>query len=222
LYKQSIMSVRRLILLSFVILLAGGAWLWLLSRAPQSSEFTRQAVLVSNEPIDDVIIGNANAPVSIVEYASMGCPHCAAFATQVFPALRERFIDTGKANFVMRDFPLDTASAGAAMLGRCVPAKARQPLLDVLFEQQNEWARGANAKAALLRISRLAGLSEVAFLKCLSNQTLLDQIIDGRKKAEQLFDVHGTPTFFINAKRYSGAFSVDEMSKYLEGVLVRP
>jgi len=168
--------------------------------------------------LPEKMIGNADAPVTIVEYASMTCPHCATFHVNTLPAIKERYIDAGKARLVFREFPFDPRAEAGFMLARCSDANYFA-MIDVLFKQQRGWAAVENAKDALLQIARLAGFSQESFEACLTDQKLLDDIRAVRARGASDFKVEATPTFFINGDKYSGALSVDEMSAIIDSKL---
>ena len=163
------------------------------------------AVLMEEGPLEDIVMGDPDAPNVIVEYASMTCPHCANFYTNVFPDVKEKYIDTGKARFVFREFPLDGLAIAASMLARCAEDDRFYPLLDGLFETQETWALpGEDGKQKLLLIAKQAGFSQEAFDKCLADKELFDKLVAVRKKAHEEFGVDSTPAFFVNGKRLEG------------------
>jgi protein-disulfide isomerase len=168
--------------------------------------------------LPDMALGKADAPVTIVEYASMTCPHCAHFAETTLPTIKTNYIDTGKARLILREFPFDPRAEAGFMLARCSGDKYF-PMVDVLFEQQQTWAAAQDARSALLQLSRLAGFSEDSFQRCLTDQKLLDQIRSVRDRGTNDFGVDSTPTFFINGKVYKGAMTVEEMSAVIDGML---
>jgi protein-disulfide isomerase len=166
-------------------------------------------------------IGPADAAVTITEYASMTCPHCAAFTEQVFPKIKSEFIDTGKIRFVFREFPLDIKAAAGSMLARCI-AKTDSgkyfAVVDLLFKQQNEWA-GAKTTEVLKRIGKQAGLTEQNVEDCLKDQALLDKIAADQKYANEVLKVNSTPTFFINGEMLKGETSFEEFAKKINPLL---
>jgi protein-disulfide isomerase len=161
------------------------------------------AELAKPGPIPDIAIGKADAPVTIYEYASMTCPHCAAFHTGVLPKLKEKHIDTGKVRLVMREFPLDNLAAAASMLTRCAGEGKSYELIAVLFAKQDDWAFvQGNPVPALFKIaSEQGGFTKESFDKCLTDQKLLDGITATRDRANKVLGVRSTPTFFINGKK---------------------
>ncbi len=176
------------------------------------------ARLLEAGSLSDMALGNADAPVTIVEYASMTCPHCAHFHEATLPELKTKYIDTGKARLILREFPFDPRAEAGFMLARCSGDKYF-PMVDVLFKQQRTWATAENARDALLQISRLAGFTQESFEACLTDQKLLDDIRAVRTRGMDEFKVDSTPTFFINGKQYKGAMSIEEMSAVIDSML---
>ena len=173
------------------------------------------------QSLPDMAIGPANATVTITEYASMTCPHCANFNETVFPKLKSEFIDSGKVRYVFREFPLDIKAAAGAMLARCI-AKDDAPkyfaVIDLLFRQQNEWVM-KNTTETLMRIGKQAGLSQLQVEDCLKDQKLLEKIAADQKYANEVLKVNSTPTFFINGEMLKGETSFDEFSKRINSLL---
>lgn len=160
--------------------------------------------------LPDIVTGKADAPVTIVEYASMTCGHCAAFHIQVLPKLKEKYIDTGKARLVFREFPLDNIAAAVSMLARCVGGDGTAAFVSEMFKRQQEWAfQPGNPVPRLFEMSRQAGFTQASFDKCLTDDKLLQQIEAGRKRATEKFGVNATPTFFVNGKRLPGVTMAD-------------
>lgn len=186
--------------------------------APKSDGTVDMAKLLEAGKLEDKVLGKADAPVTIVEYASMTCSHCADFTNNTLPKIKEKYIDSGKARLIFREFPFDPRATAAFMLARCAPDDRYFPMVDVLFKQQMQWAAAEDAQAALLQISKLAGFTQESFNACLTNQQLLDDVNSVRDRGAE-FGVNATPTFFINGKKYSGALSVDQMSAVIDGLL---
>jgi protein-disulfide isomerase len=152
----------------------------------------------------DRVLGKADAPITIVEYASLTCPHCAHFETTVLPELKKKWIDTGKAKLVFRDFPLDGVAMQAEMMARCAPAERYFPIVDSLFATQQNWAIAKDPKAALEKQALLAGMSKKDFETCMTNKQVEDQVANSRLIASQQLGVDSTPTFFINGQKFQG------------------
>src|SRR5271167_4601819 len=134
---------------------------------------------------DDRILGNPEAPITIVEYASLTCPHCAYFANDVLPEIKKEWIDTGKAKLVLRDFPLDGEALRAAMIARCAPADRFYAFIDTFFADQATWVSAPDFEAALGRLAELGGMSKAAVDKCLKDITLENKILEGRLTASK-------------------------------------
>ena len=175
------------------------------------------------KPIDglpDVALGPTEAKVTIVEYASMTCGHCGHFHKEVFPKLKEKYIDAGKVRFIMREFPLDNLAAAASMLARCAPEDKVYPMVDMLFHTQEEWAyKQGNPVPRLFEIAKQAGFTQESFDKCLTNQKLLDQVNAQRSRASEQFGVSATPTFFVNGKKLQGAPTMEAFDEAIEPLL---
>lgn len=186
--------------------------------APAAADTVPMADLMQPSTLGDIALGADNAPVTIVEYASMTCSHCARFAVETFPKLKEKYIDTGKVRFILREFPLDPLAAGAFMLARCTSKDKYYSLIDTLFEQQTKWAV-QRPIPPLMAIAKQAGFTEQSFEECLKNQKLLDGIEEVRNRAAQKFKVESTPTFFVNGERLSGALSLEEFDKAIQPYL---
>jgi protein-disulfide isomerase len=171
--------------------------------------------------LPDMALGPANAPVTITEYASMTCPHCAAFNENVFPKIKSEYIDSGKVRYVFREFPLDIKAAAGSMLARCIAkddAGKYFAVIDMLFKQQNDWVV-KNTTETLTRIGKQAGLSQQAVEDCLKDQALLDKIAADQKFANEVLKVNSTPTFFINGEMIRGETSFEEFDKKIKSLL---
>ncbi len=171
--------------------------------------------------LPDMALGADNATVTITEYASMTCPHCAAFNEQVFPKIKSTYVDTGKVRYIFREFPLDIKAAAGSMLSRCI-AKGDSPkyfaVTDLLFRSQNDWVV-KNTTETLTRIGKQAGLSQQQVEDCLKDQALLDKIAADQKYASEVLKVDSTPTFFINGEKIKGEASFEEFQKKIDPLL---
>jgi protein-disulfide isomerase len=164
---------------------------------------------------DDRVLGNSDAPITIVEYASMTCPHCAHFADDVLPELKKKWIDTGKAKLVLRDFPLDGEAVHASMIARCAPPDRFYAFVDTFFADQSKWVTASDHQAALTRLAGLGGMSKAQVDKCLADNALENQILNSRLVASKDLDVNSTPTFFVNGTKYTGEPTVEAFNKLL-------
>lgn len=185
---------------------------------PASAQDVDVAELHKAGPLGDKILGSESAPVTIVEYASVTCPHCATFHQQTYPTLKSKYIDTGKVRLIFREFPTAPAPVSIAgfMLARCAEDDYFL-MLDAIFGQQRVWSQ--DPYNGLLRIARQAGFSQEKFDSCLKDQKLAEEIQQVAQRGNSEFGVESTPTFFINGKKYVGALSVAELEKILEPLL---
>lgn len=170
-------------------------------------------------PLPQKALGSADAPVTVVEYASMTCSHCADFHTRVFPELKTKYVDTGKVRFLFREFPFDPVATAAFMLARCMPEDKYFPMVSTLFETQKSWAYSKDPAAGLLAVVRQTGMSQADFEKCLNDQDLAQKVQESARYANTELGVNATPTFFINGKKLSGAFDIASWDKELEPLL---
>lgn len=176
--------------------------------------------LFDDIPLEDDVMGDINAKVTILEYASMTCPHCRSFHEKILPQIKEKYVDTGKAKYILRPFPFDGDRRGEAafMLAKCAPNNAYYAMIDALFETQSVWAGKGNPVPELLRLSKLSGMTEADFKACLGNQELLTKMVEGRNKAVRDFGVTSTPTVFVNDKKL-GDSTFESVSKAVEAAL---
>jgi len=184
--------------------------------APQPLLADAQTVLQITA--DDRILGNPDAPITIIEYASLTCPHCAHFTNDVLPEIKKEWIDTGKAKLVLRDFPLDEPALRAAMIARCAPPDRYYAFADTFFATQEKWVRTADYHDALARLAKLGGMSKDEFDACLKNTELENKIVEGRLTASKDLEVTSTPTFFINGTKLTGAPTAEEFNKQLSSL----
>ena len=171
--------------------------------------------LMAEPPLPDLWVGAKDAPVTMIEYASMTCTHCAAFHAETWPTLKAKYIDAGKVRFVLREFPLDPLATAAFMLGRCSGPDKRNALMDLLFDQQKNWAFVDKPVEALEGTVKQAGITHDAFETCLKDQKLYGQVNSERDKAGGQFKVDATPTFYVNGVKHAGELSVQELDKIL-------
>jgi protein-disulfide isomerase len=187
---------------------------------PAAAQSAGAAELMVPPPLGDRVLGKEDAPVTVVEYASMTCPHCAHFHETTYPELKKRYIDTGKVRFIFREFPLDPLAAGASMLARCADKEQFFPLIETLFQQQSKWAV-EKPIPQLLAIAKQAGFSEEKFKACLSDQKMLDAMQAEQKRATDKFQVNSTPTLFVNGKKHVGGISIDDLAKVIDPIVTK-
>jgi protein-disulfide isomerase len=170
------------------------------------------------EPTEHAL-GDASAPVTIIEYASLTCPHCAAFHKDVLPGLKERYIAPGKVRLIYRDFPLDERALAAAELAQCGGPDRYFGFIDVLFQTQSNWARADDYLAALKQLGKLGGLNDKQMDACFADEELANRILQSRLDAQNQYEISSTPSFVIDGKTYSGARSVDEFAELIDPLL---
>jgi protein-disulfide isomerase len=169
---------------------------------------------------NDRILGDAAAPVTIFEYSSLTCPHCAAFHSATLPQVTSEWLDTGKARLVFRHYPLDGLALRAALVADCLSSdKAFFAFINVLFEQQSQWARASDPLAELGKLARLAGVGQAQFEACLQNQEQMDAIIARMQEAQETVELRSTPTFVVNGRKVEGALEYSEFATILEKAL---
>jgi protein-disulfide isomerase len=213
-----LIATRRQILLgaSGIVAAAGALGAWRYARW-----HAWLADLMTPDPLGDMTLGSAEAPVTIIEYASMSCPHCARFALVTFPEIRKRYIETGKVRFIFREFPLDRLAEAVSVVTRCACKDDPQRyfvLTETLFREQAAWLID-QPLPALLAAAKQGDVSEATFHACLANQQILDGLEKGRRRAADAFEVRSTPTFFINGKPHTGALTADEMAALIDPYL---
>lgn len=167
----------------------------------------------------DRFIGAEDAPVTIIEYSSLTCPHCAAFHTGALPDIVEQYVETGKVKFIVRDFPLDGRAAAASLLARCAPSERYFPLVDLMFKQQQKWARSQDPLAALAEMGRFAGMGQSDIDACFQNEDLYAGILEKKASYQDEFSIQSTPTFYINDEKLSGNQPFSEFKQIIESYL---
>ena len=177
--------------------------------------------MMAPEALPDVVQGKADAPVTIVEYASMTCPHCAHFHKTVYPWLIKTYVDTGKAKFILREFPLDPLAAAAFMLARCEGPDKRSAVVDLLFDQQQNWAYVDKPLESLQSTLKQTGMSQTSFDACLKDQKLQDQVYEVSDRGAKTFGVSATPTFFVNGEKVTGEVTQESLAKLLDPLVAK-
>lgn len=190
-----------------------------ISSAIMPSGMVDQEKLLIPGELPDIIEGAANAPITIVEYYSLSCGHCADFHLNDLPTIRKEYIDTGKVRLVKREYPYDSRAVAGFMLARCAPKEQYDALIDVFFAKFMSWVAAPDALPPLKKIAKLSGFTDASFKACLQNEQLMKQLNASYERAKTSFGVTASPTFFINGEKYVGALTADEMSKILNSLL---
>lgn len=209
-------SVPALSGLGLLALVHGAAWSADSKVEAPPPEATFDAVPVT---AGDNVLGRAGAPVTIVEYASFTCPHCARFHADILPGLKEAYIDTGKARLVYRDFPLDRAAFAASMVARCTTGNRYFGVVDLLYREQSRWAGARDTMAALRRLATLAGISKKKLDACLKDEKIQNAVLQQRLTATQEFKVTSTPTLIVNGAKYHGGLTLEQFRAVIDRAL---
>lgn len=224
---------------AIAVIAAGGWYFWQQNNmdtpAPQSSSTASTASpstapsssskppTAANEKMKitaaDKKLGSPNAPVTIVEYASMTCPHCAAFHAGTYPELKKKYIDTGKVMLVFRDFPFDQLAFQASVLAHCSGDDAYFTVTGIMFKQQGKWSQAKDPKEAIIKIGQSLGISRKKYESCLADEKLGESILTDRLIGQNDFKVNSTPTLFINGKMAAGNQSFEALEKLIKPLL---
>lgn len=175
----------------------------------------------SIEALSEKVLGNENAPITLIEYASLTCHHCATFHNEVLPKIKSDYIDTGKLKFIYRDFPLDHYALMASMVARCAGNKKFFTFLKVLFKEQPKWTAAKDPFIALGHIARIGGIGKEEFKSCVGNKAIEDGILKSRIEADREFKIESTPTLIINGEKYDGARTFKKLKKYIDKLLTK-
>lgn len=202
-------------------LLTGGACLAVLPAAAQQAQSDKALMdrILAAAVLPEKAFGLAEAPVTIVEYASITCHFCMKFHSETWPAFKAKYVDTGKVRFVMREFPLDPLATAGFMLARCAGDEKWYPVLDLLYRTKEAWGHAQNPSEALLQTVRQAGFTKDSFETCLRDDKLYQDVRQTADRAAKDFGVNSTPTFFINGEKRAGALTLQEFDKILEPML---
>ena len=190
-------------------------------RVPSGSDGTvdLDALMTATDGLPDIPLGDPNAPVVMVDYSSMTCPHCATFHSTALPVIMRDYIDNGHVYYLFREFPLDARARAASMLARCSEDDLYHDVVDILFERQREWASAANPADALFSIVAQAGYTQDTFNACLTNRDLETAIVAGAERGAEEFGVASTPTIFINGARFPGARSPEQYAEIIDPLI---
>lgn len=167
----------------------------------------------------DVLEGSADAPVTIIEYASLTCPHCATFHNTIYKDLKKSHIDTGKVKFIYRDFPLNNPAIAASIIARCGGEDRYLAFVDLFLSQQDQWTRAEDWMGELQKMARLGGLTPAKINECLSDQPLGQSIINRYRAASDVFKVSSTPTVIIDGETYDGAVNTKALTAFIDAKL---
>ncbi len=190
-----------------------------LAAGPLTSVPAKAAIVPVEEALSEMSMGPDNAPVTMIEYSSLGCPHCAAFHRDTLPKIKKEYIDTGKVRLVYRDFPFGTPALAASMIARCAGRDKFFGFIEIIYRSQDQWSRSRQPLAELARVARFGGMSETDVEECLKLQELLIGIRRIAAAAQETYKVKSTPTFIIGKKTISGAMSYENFKKVFDRAL---
>lgn len=168
---------------------------------------------------EDRFMGREDASVTVIDYSSLTCPHCADFHTQIFPKFKEHYIDTGRVKFIYRDFSVEPVATAAAMMARCVPHDMYFRFIEILFSHQKTWSRASKPRQELVNLARLGGMTEKEVNQCLSDATLLADMNAMKNEAISMYGIKATPSFVIGGRTYVGVTSYDALAALVETAL---
>ena len=205
-----------------IVVTIGGVLAWReWGNAPATAQ-TTQSAATTDLPMDvtaeDKVLGSPDAPVTIIEYASLTCPHCAKFHAETLPQLKSDWIETGKVKLVYRDFPLDGAALAAAVIADCAPADRYFPMLGLFFERQGEWAVEGQWRERLTQLAGVAGMDKAAVDACLADEARKDAIVKRAEEGQAKYAIESTPTFIVNGRKLIGAQSAEEFAAVIQDV----
>lgn len=175
--------------------------------------------LLEPQSLPDKVFGSETAPVTIIEYASITCHFCMRFHTETWPGLKEKYVDTGRVRFIMREFPLDPLATAGFMLARCAGDDKWYAMLDMLYRSKETWGHASNPSEALLQTVRQAGFTKDSFEACLQNEELYKGVRAVADRGSKEFGVNSTPTFFINGIKRTGALTLTQFDDVLAPLL---
>ena len=169
--------------------------------------------------LSDRIEGDPSAPITMIEYASMTCPHCAEFHTGAYKLIKKEYVETGKVKFIYRDFPLDRLGLAAAMMARCAPKERYFAIVNIIYQSQDSWARASDPAAALAQIANLAGMSKKTFDACIIDKNIYEGVMKIRNDGDKKFNIKATPTILIDGKTFEGDKTIKAFRSELNALL---
>lgn len=216
--QNRVLAISAAIVLALIVLGYGGYRYFgqdkLAAAGANRSDFEQKLMVPG--PMGDTVLGNKNAPLTVIEYASLTCSHCAEFAKSDFPNFKRDYIDTGKAYFIFRGFPFDPIATGAFMLAQCAGPDRYFDFVEVLFTHQQEWAFVEMPQEALKKMALQAGFTEQKFEACVADQKIFEHVQSVAQSAAKDFGVSSTPTFFVNGEKLEGTLPYEKFDEFLK------
>ena len=224
-YKKIILTACALLVITIIL----GAGIYSViaknqtkTQAKKDAKLTKNSVLLFEVP-GDIVLGDKNATITIIEYASLSCPHCANFYNNVFEKIKKQYIDTNKVKFIYRDFPLNQSALLASIISNCraknEDANKYYTFIKVLFKTQDSWAFSENFFEKLRSIAILDGMSSAQFDACAHDQKIVEDILAKRLKASKELTIDSTPTFIINGKKFENNHEFDKFKEIINNEL---
>lgn len=209
------LAATLLLVLGGALSACGGGTVTQTAQADKALNVPPAEELMQPGPLGERALGDPNAPVTVIEYVSLTCPHCAAFQRDVFPRVKREYIDTGKIRFIVREFPIGRSAGNAAIANRCAPEDKYFTLLGALLARQSEWVSQEVRLDAIYGVAKSVGMSRETFDKCLANQGIIDGLNEVKERGRK-FGVIGTPTFFANGRKAQGATTFEEFKALVD------
>lgn len=175
-----------------------------------------RSVAVSDIGSDEHILGDPDAPITIIEYSSLTCPHCASFHVNTLPKLKQEWIDSGRARLVYRHYPLDQTALRAAMVTNCLEGRRFFGMIEMLFETQRSWARAEDPVRELARAASMAGMDRETFERCINDRSEAERIVEKQTEARDEIGVQSTPSFYIDGELVAGSQPFEEFDRILK------
>ncbi len=224
--KKYRLSVINFVLLGSLMITSS----WASAQTPPANSAKNNDAINSNMPLptksqifqigkDEIVFGDNKAPLTIIEYASLSCPHCANFYQTTLPKIKEKYINSGKVRFIYRDFPLNEPALRASMLVKCATKAEQEKFINVLYSTQDNWGAKKNYLEILSNIAKLGGMSGKDFDKCMADKNIEDNILKSRFYAAKVLNLNSTPTFFINEEKHEGSSDFNHFSNFIDEVL---
>ena len=170
-------------------------------------------------PTGDIALGDEDAPLTVYEYASLTCPHCATFHMNTWPEVKREYVDTGKVRFILREVYFDQYGLWASMVARCGGERGFYPMVEAFLEQQSAWTQAQDIGEAIQQIGRRAGLSSSRLAECLSDREYAKALLESYQENREAHDIQSTPTFIIDGEKHTGDMSFEEFSALLDDAL---
>ncbi len=171
------------------------------------------------EALEIKSMGEINAPLKMIEFASLTCGHCARFHIEVMPEIKKNYIDTGKILYTYKDFPLDKYALKASMISRCSGSKNFFNFLDIFYKKQKDWTRTQDPFKSLLKIAKFGGLKDEELKVCIGNKSIEDGLLKDRLKSSKVYDITATPTIYFNGEKYKGDLTLEALKLKIDSLL---